>query len=51
MCVFWMGSGGGRGAQRVKMRWKEIGLFQGEKKQQHGNWELRGNSKSLICPD
>lgn len=52
LCVFWVVSGRGGGwAWKVKKRWKEIGLFQGEKKQQHGNWELGGNSKSLICPD
>lgn len=46
VCVHWVGSG----EERVKKRWKEIGLFQGEKtnSMENGN---SGNSKSLICPD
>lgn len=47
MCVFWVGSGGGRGHEEMERN----RIIPRRKKQQHGNWELGGNSKSLICPD
>lgn len=47
MCVFWVGSGSGRGHEEMERN----RIIPRRKKQQHGNWELGGNSKSLICSD